>query len=443
MPVFHPRNLRLPAILLVASFVVAVAGCGSSAPTTPASTSPGPSSTPAATGSAPATADPSDPFAAVYAEIEAEVSALRGLEPLSPVDRRIVSRDELGEILAELVVEDAPPELLASYELLYQAMGLMDPDSSLADVYVELLESQVGGLYLPSEERLYVVSREGELGAIERVLFAHEFEHALQDQHFDLEAVQVDLVDQTDRQLARQALIEGDAYVLNTQWMLQNLSGQELQELFAFSSDPETLEALERIPPIVQASILFAATQGTQWVTQVLGRGDWAAVDDAWARPPESTEQILHIEKYESGEDPIEVELPDGLPERLGEAWALTLEDTFGEHQLGIWLAGEDAPSGIVATLPETAALAAEGWGGDRVALLSGPDGATAVLIETAWDSAADAGEFAERAAAVFDELGVLGIVARQPDSTSARVLIGSDDATLLLLDRTFGLSGV
>jgi hypothetical protein len=225
--------------------------------------------------------------------------------------------------------------------------------------------------------------------------------------------------------------------------MLEHLSPAELTELIAQATDPELLAALDDIPPIVQSSILFAATQGTQWVLAIQGRGGWPAVDAVWARPPESTEQILHPEKYETNERPMEVAMPDDLPARLGDGWSVVLEDTLGEHQLGIWLSGEDAPNGIVTTLAAAAAQAASGWGGDRVALLAGPNDATAIVLMTEWDTAADAGEFAERAEAVLAELGLRGTVVRQPGSPSASVLIGSDDAVVLSLDRELGVTGV
>ena len=46
------------------------------------------------------------------------------------------------------------------------------------------------------------------------------------------------------------------------------------------------------------------------------------------------------------------------------------------------------------------------GWGGDRLVILRGPDGAIGIGIVTAWDSAADAAEFAA-AAAIVAEAGV------------------------------------
>jgi hypothetical protein len=52
---------------------------------------------------------------------------------------------------------------------------------------------------------------------------------------------------------------------------------------------------------------------------------------------------------------------------------------------------------------------AAAGWGGDRVALLEGPGGERAVVLDTAWDSAQDAAEFEAALGPTVDKLKGLG----------------------------------
>ena len=60
--------------------------------------------------------------------------------------------------------------------------------------------------------------------------FAHEFDHALQDQTLPIFTDQDDVLDQSDRILARQAAYEGDATLLMTHWAIENLTPEELQE---------------------------------------------------------------------------------------------------------------------------------------------------------------------------------------------------------------------
>ena len=81
----------------------------------------------------------------------------------------------------------------------------------------------------------------------------------------------------------------------------------------------------------------------------------------------------------------------------------------------------------------DVARIAAEGWGGDRLALLEGPSGAGAIAWATAWDSAADAGEFETAARTAIAGLHLDGAVSR----SGARVAIvirsaaAPDEATI------------
>jgi len=413
---------------VVAAAVVAALAVGAVAfAQTVVRPSPTPSGSPA---SPSATATASQDASAVYETINDQVQQLRGLAEKKPVDPKLVSRAELGEVLKRAVEEDQPPELLAAYERLYKGMDLLDRDASLSAVYLDLLESVVAGLYDPQTESLYVLSKEGGVGPVERVFYSHEYDHALQDQHFDLEKMQEGLTDQTDRGLARQALIEGDAYVLMTYWLRDNLDAEEIGEVLRVSSDPEAQAALARIPEIVQAQILFAATQGTQWVLRLQGIGGWAAIDEIWRDPPESTEQILHVDKWESREPPVDVSIPEDVAGEMGEGWSIGLQDTFGEHQLGIWLGGASTE-------------AAAGWGGDRAVLLDGPADAWGIALVSEWDTPADATEFADAAVARLDAAGSTGDVVHQPGRTRVTVLFASDDAAAVSLDRVFGHTGV
>jgi len=438
MPVGHRPSAPLACLL---SLALAAAACGptvSPAPTGPAS--PGPTAAGSRPPAAPTgTGSPDPNVEATYRGINEQVQAIRGLAEQEPVTPNIVSPDELTEVLERAVREDTPDELLAAYEGLYQAMGLMPREDRLSDVYVELLASQVAGLYVPGSRELYVLSKEGEVGPIERVFYSHEYVHALQDQHFDLQAFQPpELADQSDRQMARQSVVEGDAYVAMTYWLQQHLTTAELEMFGAVSSDPEGLAALERIPPILSTQITFPALQGTFWVLRQQITGGWAAIDALYDDPPESTEQILHADKWDSREPPIDVQIPDTLAADLGAGWSLVLEDTFGEQQLGVWLTGQAPLSAFPPPPPEAAA----GWGGDRVAYLTGPGGAWTVALKTEWDTATDATEFEAAVRDVLPDADGPADVLPGAGGPVRWVVIGSDDAVLAQVSGALGLAG-
>ena len=88
---------------------------------------------------------------------------------------------------------------------------------------------------------MYVVSKTGAPGAAEHINYAHEYDHALQDQHFTVFKDQDGILDQSDRILARQAVYEGDATLLMTLWAAANMKPFELLEIIG--------PALTRQPP--------------------------------------------------------------------------------------------------------------------------------------------------------------------------------------------------
>jgi hypothetical protein len=441
---FEPRprsSIRPPAhlTLIVAALIVAaliVAGCGTSPSPTPSPT-PSPSPSPSASAAPSASASPasSADIDAIYDAIEAQVVEIRGLEPTEDVRRRVIDEDELRTLITEQFDEETPPDYVAANERLYKALGLIAPDANLRDLTLDLLSGGVAGFYRPDEKTLFVVSKTGLPGVNERITFAHEYDHALQDQHTSVFADQDGILDQTDRILARQAVYEGDATLLMTLWGAEHFDLADITELLALGNDPEQLALLERMPAILRETLLFPYTTGLTYVQAAQLQGGWEAVNAFYDRMPASTEQILHPEAYEANERPIEVDLPDDLAAELGDGWSVSLEDTFGELQLGIWL----REAGIDPAIESTATT---GWGGDRLAVVEGPDGAWGVVLETAWDSAGDATEFADAAQSAVDALADPARVSA-PEGERVTILIASDDEALLALDILFGATGV
>jgi hypothetical protein len=369
-----------------------------------------------------ATPAPSGDAAALYRAIEDQVVAERGLEATQRLEPTILSAAEAGAQLEERFRNDNPPEKVAVAEETLTALGLLAADVSLGDLYVDLLGSQVAGFYDPQAGELFVVSRSGRIGATEKVTFAHEFTHALQDQAFGLEGIDVDAVGQGDRSLGRLGLVEGDATLLMTLWLSRRLTAAEIRELLVV--DPDAQAQLAKMPAILRDTLLFPYQQGMIFVTGIWAKGGWEAVDRAYGRLPDSTEQVLHPEKYEAGEKPVEVPLDAAtLAKAMGAGWKETPADTLGEFHLSVWL----RENGVAAP---AAGDAAAGWGGDRYVYLRGADAAYALVMRTAWDTAADADEFVDAAGTVVGDGDSPGTVVRS-SATEVVVVLASDGAAL------------
>jgi hypothetical protein len=111
----------------------------------------------------------------------------------------------------------------------------------------------------------------------------------------------------------------------------------------------------------------------------------WEGVDAIYQNPPQSTEQILHPERYPRDE-PVFLERPDLTPlYEIG--WQVAHHDVLGEWLYLAMLEGY---------LDELAASqAAEGWAGDIAALLYNPARETwALILVGQWDTMRDAHEF-------------------------------------------------
>jgi hypothetical protein len=431
----RPLSRALRAAVL-ASLTAILLACGSAAPTPVPSGTPTASPAPTPTSST-AAASPSaseDP-AAVYDAIEQQVIEIRGLQPKKPVDRQTISEAELRTMLTQQFDEQTPPAYLAANERLYKALGLMPQDASLRDLSLDLLSGGVAGFYRDDQGKLYVVSKTGAIGGNEKVTFAHEFTHALQDQTWTVFKDQKDVLDRSDWIMARQAVFEGDATVLMTQWLIAHGSTQDLQDIVAAGQDPAQAALLARIPAIMKETLLFPYTTGMSFIQGAKSQGDWAAVDKLYDRMPESTEQIMHPEKYAANEAPVKVVLPTDLATRLGTGWTVPLEDTFGEMQTGVWLR-----EGGVAT--DAANDAAAGWGGDRLAVIEGPSGAWAVAWQTTWDTTADATAFETAATTAIGKAQGVKQVLPGVGGKTRWVLVASDAKTMGHVANVLGLAG-
>lgn len=331
-----------------------------------------------------------------FEDITDEVSDVRELEVLQPVEVTPLTSDELAEELQDTLLEDYPPAERYADERELEAFGLLDEDIDLGELYIALYSEQVAGYYDTETSEMVVVREaveESGFTAMEEVTYAHEIVHALQDQHFDLDAGVLNREDVSDdKALAITALIEGDASYSEVEYLFER---PELLE--AFLADIETLEfeteVLDSAPEIISATLLFPYESGFSFVEAVFAEGGWDAVDAMFQDPPASTEQILHPEKYLEGEEPIAVEVADFTSALEGD-WTVFDENTFGEFQIRTILEQTSMSQ-------EQAIRASEGWGGDTY-VVAGTETEDAIHWELVWDTNTDADEFA-RAWALYE----------------------------------------
>jgi hypothetical protein len=308
---------------------------------------------------------------------------------------------------------DYPPARRRADAEVLALLGLVPTGTDLGEAVESTLSEAVAGYYDPRTQRLRIVK-----GAqtANRVLYemvlAHELTHALEDQRFgfDLDA----LAAGGDRALAHTALIEGSATALMYRYVEDRFGAEELLGGLAASA----FQGTGNLPPFLTAQLVFPYTAGERFVGRLLevGNGGWKVVDAALRfRPPASTEQVLHPDAYLSVEQPRRVSLRGPVAE-LGDRWRPALRSTFGEWQTQKLLALAGGTG---------SAAAAEGWGGDRYALLERGD-ERALVMRWRWDSRRDEREFAAALRAWARE--------RLPDRAGAAAIARRRGAITLVL---------
>jgi hypothetical protein len=298
----------------------------------------------------------------VVAAMLTRVTAIRGLSALHPVQSRVIKRAEMIQQVRAHVEQDVPSAALVGQGEFLTAMGYLPPSFDFSKGLFDLLESQVAGYYEPDDKRMYLVSDLGETET--ESTLAHELVHALQDQHYDLDARMKFRDDGSDRLAAIQCLAEGDAMA---GMMDIEAGGPEASlglpdEFLAtqMRAGVMLLPSIASIPPIMKASLVAPYTDGLVFVQGLRRRGGFREVDRAWKRPPETTEQLLHLDKYDAHEPALTVPRPP--LDAFGGGFTKFFGDSNGEQ--GTSLAFQEWGNASTAT------RAAAGWGGDHFDVL-------------------------------------------------------------------------
>ena len=326
--------------------------------------------------------------------ILAEVSRLRGLPVRHPVKAGIQSRAEIERHLVDDLNKRISPEDFDAAAKALIAFGLAPRGFDYRDLLLRILTEQVAGYYRPKTKTLYLA--DWLTLEEQRLVMVHELVHALQDQHFDLTRFEEGPKGESDRDLAVQALIEGEAMGVMLTYMLKpqglDLTSIPIPLTAIFEQlramDDDRSRVLQSAPAAVRESLLFPYTYGTAFIQYLVQRDSWARVSRAYADPPDSTEQILHPGKFLSRDRPVRIRLSD-VRSLLGPSVRKRLTDRNGEF-------------GYRLILHEyvdrrTAERAAEGWEGDQFALYEDARTGHLILVHlSTWESEAEAYEFAD-----------------------------------------------
>lgn len=445
---------RLLSLVLASGSLVACGG-SSTKPTTPPGGGAGGSGSAAVTPGDTA-GTPTEPPARTQEQIVADalarvptiaqrVAAMRSVS-VADIPASMQSQADFRTFVESEAKAEAAGRDLATSSRALTALGLLAEDIDLGATSIEAVVTQAAAYYDPKSKQFKVVVLPASDQEFDMVS-AHELMHGVQDQHFDLQAYMAPALSD-DAASARRFVVEGEATFMMVAYLISQQGidplkppvvaklGAQLQGFASLTSEDiagmmsgnaEAAAAMAKIPPYVLSPMFDSYMKGAVGVYTVFAAGGWPAVDALYKTPPSSTEQLLHpIEKLACRrEEPVAVAIPATA---AGKGWTSIADGVAGEHGVGIY--------GQVWKLPTTAAMAA-GWGGDAwrvfsravdVKTVSGVEPAkleTLALWATAWDTDADATEFADGMKASLTTRGVKGTVVAK--GSRVDVAIGCD----------------
>jgi len=361
------------------------------------------------------------PTPPVIADVMKEVERLRGFDYAHPVVAQPVEQQEIAEDLVAYADVAYPRQQYERRSLAWDTIGVIPDGTSLRAAYENYGSSQVIGYYDTLTGELKFIGSQSPT-PLERITLAHELTHAIDDQRFGLE--QLDLLGaecRDEQSAAAIAVVEGNATFFMLRWAETFLTPEEQVRVGIEAAQQVT--STEGIPPFIVQLQAWSYDQGLRFIGALESRGGVDAVDTAFEDFPVSTEQIIHPERYPN-DVPTPVDVAD-LSGELGDGWedldVMTIGEAWLSLALDLRLDGSEARE------------ATAGWdGGVYRAWSDGRD--AAVLLSTEWDSEADAQEFAAAMQQWIFAGEDLGTVL-EPDGTSVDVLFATDAVALRRLE--------
>jgi len=313
-----------------------------------------------------------------------QVERLRGIEARQVVPYTAVNSAEVADLTQAALLLDWPLSSIEQEAQLLQWFGLSEPGMDL-DGLTAAIGLDVPLIAASSEDGL-AISRDLSPADADLVQVACAYERQLLRQAFpdadpgrQADACLTDV----DACLARRALLEGDAALLAEQWL--RTFGSSPIPFHGVSACVPSRPTADAISPGLVPVLTFPQDHGVEFARALFLKAGWAGVDQAYASPPVSTEQVLHPDRYPK-DTPRPPVYPDPAP-ALSADWRTEDSGVLGEWRTRLVLeAYLDS---------EEATLAAAGWDGDQYVLLTNANlGSRALMLLTRWDTVRDAHEF-------------------------------------------------
>ncbi len=260
---------------------------------------------------------------------------------------------QISAYLRRQMERKLPPGRLDAIAAAYHLLGLLPDTLAFRNAVLDFNAASVAGFYDPETDTLSCRTGFGP-GQVREVL-THEMVHALQAQYVNLDSL-IDPSRESDRAFASKAVIEGQAMFATIRLLAGGRNVVAYTGVWNALVETVRLRTVatprtRRIPLLLRESFIAPYLFGAQFMSAWQGYR-WSDSVPFGRLMPQSSEQILHPERYAAGDAPIDLRFGDSVgPVRI--------EDVLGEFDLHLL----EAQLSGATRLGKVGVL---GWGGDR-----------------------------------------------------------------------------
>src|SRR3954447_3514397 len=289
------------------------------------------------------------PVEAFVPVAQAFVEQHRGLKYKNPV--QVTTLDDAAFRQRLLSDESTDKSEIEKTTKILRALGLIPKNTDVAKAEESLLGDAVAGFYDPKTKALVV--RGVKLTPYVRQVMVHELTHALQDQWFGIDRPDIDKAND-EQPDGFQALVEGDAVRVDGEYRASLPRAEQRQAEQEENSQAGGVDA--SVPPVLIELLTFPYQVGPDFTRALLRAGGTSRLDAAFGKPPTTTEQLLHPEKFLAGEGAKPAAAPNADRKTIDTG-------VLGEFGLGVVLE-QGISDGTLSA--DDVQRASTGWGGDQ-----------------------------------------------------------------------------
>ncbi len=308
-------------------------------------------------------------------QIKSEVEQIKLLSESNAPKLSQVEPTQLQEIASKTYTEDEIQKL----KTVWVALGWIEPTFDLK-TYLENDQYQMNA-YFDSDQNLILID-DPNFSSQTQSDYAYAYIKYLQTYGVMKEQTTTEMT--LDHKLTNSAFYDGDARY--TQLLVEQL----LSDTSQFRTDDFTYTNWA-IPPALFAQKNFAYQYGLSFIESIFQNGQMIGIQSAYSNPPQTTEQILHIDKFYAKEVGITIPVMD-LTSLFGSNWTQVASDSLGEW--GTYQILFNNSKSYARVEEALAQSAAAGWGGDRYQVYQNTETQeTILIIQWIMDSDIDANE--------------------------------------------------